>query len=231
MLGVTLAVIGALAATAPVPPAPAGWVEDTGGFLAPDHRAALDAKLASYEHATGHQVVVWIGKSLDGAPLADFAVRAFAAWNVGKKGVDDGLVMFVLSADRTIYIEVGYGLEGVVPDAVAKRIIDDVMSPRLRAGDRDGAIEAGVDAVLAAIEGHPWDSHGAAAPAGPSTVEIVGGGILLVLVLIFAITHPRSFLWFLLFALGRAGGGGGGGGGGRLGGGGRSGGGGAGGGW
>jgi len=228
MLGATLAVIGALAATAPVPPAPARWVDDAGGFLADDRRAALDAKLASYEHATGHQVVVWIGKSLDGAPLDDFAVRTFAAWQVGRKGVDDGLVIFVLSADRTIDIEVGYGLEGVVPDAVAKRIIDDVMVPRLNSGDRNGAIEAGVDAVLAAIEGHPWDNLRAAEATGPSTVEIVGGGILLVVVLIFAITHPRAFLWFLLFALGRGGGGGGGG---RFGGGGRSGGGGARGGW
>jgi len=229
MLGATLAVLGALAATAPVPPAPARWVEDAGGFLANDRRAALDAKLEAYEHATGHQVVVWIGESLHGAPLDDFAVRTFAAWQVGRKGLDDGLVMFVLSADRTIDIEVGYGLEAVVPDAVAKRIIDDVMVPRLRTGDRDGAIEAGADAVLAAIEGHPWNNLRAAEPAGPSTFEIVGGAILLVLVLIFAITHPRAFLWFLLFVLGR--GGGGGGGGGRMGGGGRSGGGGARGGW
>jgi len=233
MLG-ALALIGALAAaTAPVPPAPARWVEDAGGFLSADRRAALDAKLEAYEHATGHQVVVWIGKSLDGAPLDDFAVRTFAAWKVGRKGLDDGLVIFVLSADRTIDIEVGYGLEAVVPDAVAKRIIDDVMVPRLRTGDHDAAIEGGVDAVLAAIEGHPWDGHRAAEPAGPSTVELVAGGIFLVLVVIFAITHPRAFLWFLLFVLGRGGGGsGGGGGGGRFGGGGgRSGGGGARGGW
>jgi uncharacterized protein len=229
MLG-ALAIIGALAATAPVPPAPARWVEDAGGFLSNDRRAALDARLEAYEHATGHQVVVWIGKSLGGAPLDDFAVRTFAAWKVGRKGLDDGLVMFVLSADRTIDIEVGYGLEAVVPDAVAKRIIDDVMVPRLRTGEHDAAIEGGVDAILAAIEGHPWDGHRATEPTGPSTLELVGGGIFLVLVVIFAITHPRAFLWFLLFAVGR-GGGGSGGGGGRFGGGGRSGGGGARGGW
>ncbi len=229
MLGARLAVLGALAATAPVPPAPARWVEDAGGFLSNDRRTALDAKLEAYEHATGHQVVVWIGESLNGAPLDDFAVRTFAAWQVGRKGLDDGLVMFVLSADRTIDIEVGYGLEAVVPDAVAKRIIDDVMVPRLRRGERDEAIEAGVDAVLGAIEGHPWDNLRAAEPTGPSTFEIAGGAFLLGLLVIFAITHPRTFLWLLLFVLGR--GGGGGGGGGRMGGGGRSGGGGARGGW
>lgn len=222
-------------ATAAPPPAPTRWVEDGAGFLSPPARTALDARLEGYERATGHQVVVWIGKTLAGAPLDDWAVRSFAAWKVGRKGLDDGIAMFVLADDRTIDIEVGYGLEDKVPDAVASRIIREVMAPRLRAGDRDGAVTAGVDAVLASIEGKPWVGTPATAPPGagtPSIVTWILGGLALIAFVIFAITHPRMamvLLWAIMSG-GRRGGGGGGGGG-FGGGGGRSGGGGARGGW
>ena len=234
-----LAVLAALAAAAPIPPAPTRWVEDHAGFLSESTRAALDARLQGYEQATGHQVIVWIGKSIDGAPLDDWAVRTFAAWKIGRKGHDDGIAMFILADDRKIDIEVGYGLEDKVPDAIASRIIRDVMTPRLRAGDRDGAVTAGVDAVLAAIEGKPW-AGAATQTTGPPPREVspitwVLGGLALIAFVIFAITHPRLALFFLWSIMGRGGGGffggGGGGGGGFGGGGGRSGGGGARGGW
>jgi uncharacterized protein len=221
------------AAPAPVPPAPAHWVEDHAGLISPATRAALDARLAGYERATGHQVVVWIGRTLGGAPLDDWAVRSFAAWKLGRKGIDDGVAMFLLADDRKIDIEVGYGLEDRIPDAVASRIIREVMAPRLAAGDRDGAVTGGADAVLAAIEGRPWTGAPAASQGEPpSTVSLVFGGLAALAVLILLVTHPRlalALLW-AIFAGGRRGGGGGGGGFGG-GGGGRSGGGGARGGW
>ena len=232
-----LALLAVLAAATPVPPSPSRWVEDPAGFVSSAARDALDARLESYERATGHQVVVWIGKSLQGAPLDDWAVRTFAAWKVGRKGLDDGIAMFILADDRTIDIEVGYGLEDKVPDAVASRIIREVMAPRLRAGDRDGAVTAGTDAVLAAIEGRPWAGAAATAPPtrGPPWWQWIGGGLVFVVFLIFAITHPRMammFLWTVMSSGRRGGFGGGGlGGGGFGGGGGRSGGGGARGGW
>lgn len=228
-----LAVLAVLAVGAPIPAAPTRWVEDRAGFLSPAARTSLDARLEGYERATGHQVVVWIGKTLDGAPLDDWAVRTFAAWKVGRKGLDDGIAMFVLSEDRKIDIEVGYGLEDKVPDAIASRIIREVMTPRLRAGDRDGAVTAGVDAVLASIEGKPWAGTSATAPPevrGPSLFTWILGGLGLLAFVIFAITHPRMAM-FMLWTIVARGGGGGGGGGGFGGGGGRSGGGGARGGW
>jgi uncharacterized protein len=191
----------ALAAAAATPPSPTRWVTDERGFLSPTARAALDDRLERYERATGHQVVVWIGGSLDGAPLEEWAVRTFAAWRVGRAKLDDGVAMFVLADDRAIDIEVGYGLEGQVPDAVAARIIGDVMAPRLRAGDRDGAVTAGVDALLAAIEGRPWD--GAAGPGeppsrpGPSTTELVFGILAALVFLFLFITNPRFALLLL----------------------------------
>lgn len=227
MPALALAVLSILAAAAPIPPAPARWVEDRAGFLSPATRAALDARLEGYERATGHQVVVWIGTTLGDAPLDDWAVRTFAAWKVGRKDLDDGIAMFVLADDRKIDIEVGYGLEDKVPDAIASRIIREVMAPRLRAGDRDGAVTAGVNAVFASIEGKPWAGAPATAPPGartPSLVNWILGGLALIAFVIFAITHPRMamlLLWTIM-AGGRRGGGGGGfgGGGGRSGGGG-----------
>lgn len=222
MRALALAVLAAVAAT---PPAPARWVTDTASFTSPATRTALDAKLEGYEHATGHQVVLWIGTTLDGAPLEDWAVRTFAAWKVGRKGIDDGVAIFVLADDRAVDIEVGYGLEDRLPDAVASRIIREVMAPRLRADDRDGALTAGVDAVLAAIEGRVWSGAPAAPSTGPSVVMWILGGLAVLAMLIFAITHPRAALylaWAILSTARRGGGGGGGfgGGGGRSGGGG-----------
>lgn len=222
-------VIAAVTAVAPTPPPPARWVEDHAAFLSPQTRATLDARLEGYQRATGHQVVVWIGRTIDGTPLSDWAVQTFAAWKVGRKGFDDGIVMFILADDRAIDIEVGYGLEDRVPDAIASRIIRDVMTPRLRAGDRDGAVTAGTDALLAAIEGHPWAGAGPERPVALSTGQWIGLGVVAVLMLLFFIRHPRIGLWMFLMSIGRGGGWGGwgGGGGGFSGGGGRSGGGGA----
>lgn len=239
MLGPVLAVVAALAA-APLPPSPTRWVEDHAGMISPAARDALDARLEAYEHATGHQIVVWIGKTLQGAPLDDWAVRTFAAWKLGRKGQDDGIALFVLADDRKIDIEVGYGLEDKVPDATASRIIRDVMAPRLRAGDRDGAVTVGADAILAAIEGHPW-TGGTGATGGParspdkapSPITLILGGLGAVLALILLVKYPRLVFWILwsMIAGGRRGGGGSSGGGGFGGGGGSSGGGGARGGW
>jgi uncharacterized protein len=227
MSTVALAVLAALAAAAPTPPAPTRWVEDRAGFLSPAARSTLDARLEGYERTTGHQVVVWIGKTLEGAPLDDWAVRTFKAWKIGRKGLDDGIAMFVFADDRAIDIEVGYGLEGKVPDAIASRIIREVMAPRLRAGDRDGAVTAGTDAVLAAIEGKPWAGAPATVPSepAPSLLTWILGGLGLIAFLILAITHPRlaMLLLWTIMAGGRRngiGGGGFGGGGGGSGGGG-----------
>ncbi|MBL9017023.1 MAG: TPM domain-containing protein [Myxococcales bacterium] len=247
MQAAVLALAAAIAASAQVPPAPERWVEDHAAFLSERTRAALDAKLERYQDETKHQVVVWIGQSLDGADLADWAARTFAAWKLGRAGADDGVAIFVLAGDRQIDIEVGYGLEDRVPDATASRIIREVMAPRVRANDRDGAVVAGVDAVLAAIEGTPWQDPGAAGTTADGTTGAAGstwidwlalGGIALVILVVFR-RHPWLAMLLLNAASshGRGGGGRGwfggghGGGGGFRGGGGRSGGGGARGGW
>src|SRR4051812_12966486 len=98
-----LALLAALTG-ASIPPAPGRSVEDRAGFLSPATRSAIDRKLQAYEDTTGHRVVVWIGKSLDGEPLDEWAVRSFETWQLGRDGVDDGVALFVLADDRKIDI-------------------------------------------------------------------------------------------------------------------------------
>jgi uncharacterized protein len=213
-----------LAAQAP----PRRWVTDGPGLLSPAVRDRLDRRLEAYEHGTGHQVLVWIGDSTGGEPIEDWTVRAFKAWQVGRKGLDDGLALFVFSRDRTLRIEVGYGLEGRMPDLVASRIIRETIVPRLKAGDPDGALSAGVDRILKVLGG----DAGAAAPQAPARGQPLGPLAWIVIALLglgllgLAVTHPGLAVW-MLFSLLSGGRGGGGGGGGFSGGGGRSGGGGA----
>ena len=224
----------AFAAEAPLPTRPERWVTDEANFLSPPTRQALDARLQSYEQATGHQVLLWIGHTTGVSPVEDWATRAFASWKVGRRGLDDGVVLFILADDKKIRIEVGYGVEGSLPDARAASIIREWMVPRMQQGDRDGAAKAGVEGILLALGG-----GGAVAPL-PVVRPQVGWGTLIVLALLavaflgFLITHPMAaalLLTTLASGRGRRGGGGGFGGGGFSGGGGRSGGGGATGGW
>ncbi len=222
-----------LAAVGEIPPAPDRWATDKAGFLSASTVDALDIELERYERTTGRQVLVYIGESTEGIPLEDWASKAFQAWRVGRKGLDDGLVLFVMAADRKIRIEVGYGLEAVVPDITAGRVINDVMIPSIRNGDNDRAVRDGVAALLAAVSGEP----GTQAPEGGrvraarrmTTGEKILAGAAVLFFLILFITNPSLAFWLLINILsgGRGGGGSGrgsfGGGGGRSGGGGASG--------
>jgi len=198
---------GVSAADGEIPAAPTAYVTDRASFLSAPAAASLEQRLAAYERGTGHQVWVWIDRTTAPLTLEDWTVRAFDKWRVGRKGLDDGVVLFVFSDDRKVRIEVGYGLEGLVPDARAGRIIQTDIVPRIRAGDRDGAVNAGVDALTAAIGGAP--DKGAPAARGPTGMGIVS--ILAFIIVAFLVMkHP----WLLLF-MGGGGGGGGFGGGGR----------------
>jgi uncharacterized protein len=240
---------GGLAARAevPVPETPTRWVTDRAGFLSPEALESLDHRLGAYAQKTGHQALVYIDRTTGGVPIEDWAARAFQRWRVGRKGIDDGVVLFIFSDDHRLRIEVGYGLEPRVPDVVASRIIDERIVPRIRANDHDGAVKAGVDALLSTIGGeavgpasqgvadtNPVGDPGATPVHLPWWLWIVGP-IAVVLLLRFAMRHPLlASMMMMNIGSGRGGGGGfggGGGGGGFSGGGGSSGGGGASGSW
>jgi uncharacterized protein len=223
-----------------VPPLEGRRVNDRANALSPQMEAQLEAQLEAYERGTGHQLAVLIVSSLEGDSVEEYAVRVFESWKLGKQGKDDGVLMFVAVADRKIRIEVGYGLEGDLPDALVGRIIRDVMAPAFRQGDLAFGISRAVSAIAAATGG-----QGEALPAPRRTRGHEGGGLspylLLGLVVLLFLGGGRGGGGFLLGTvlggLGRGGFGGGGFGGGSRsgggfgGGGGGSGGGGASGGW
>jgi uncharacterized protein len=193
-------------AETPVPPAPKEWVTDTAGFLSAGTRTAVNARLQKYESLTGRQIVVWIGQTTGDAPLEDWTVRAFQAWKVGRKGMDDGAAFFLFTEDRTVRIEVGYGLEPLLTDALASRIIQESIIPRIRAGDPDGAVKIGVERILSTLE----DAKTGKRPAGssspsprnaPSPAVKILVGVAVILFLALLLTKPRLALYLFLNSL------------------------------
>ena len=164
-------------------------VTDVAGILTPDQSAALDAKLRAFEQGKGSQVAVLIVPTSQPEAIEQYAIRVADAWKLGREGVDDGALLLVAIQDRRVRIEVGYGLEGALPDAIANRIIDEVIVPAFRAGDYYGGIGAGVDRMLRVIEGEPLPEPERRSPAMnvPGLFELlpflfvfvlVGGSIL-----------------------------------------------------
>ncbi len=213
-----------MAAAQSIPPPPTQWITDTAGFLSPGSRNALNSQLESYQRTSGHQLFVWIGNTTGQIPIEDWGVRTFKEWRLGRKGIDDGLALFIMADDRTARIEVGYGLESQVPDAIASRVIAETIVPRIRGGDRDGAVTAGIDKLIAAIGG---EGASTTPPTPMPSWQKILLGVALVAVIILTIRYPivAYYLFYILSMMSRRGGGGGGGG--AAGGGGRSGGGGA----
>jgi uncharacterized protein len=216
-------------AEAPIPASPQRWLTDEAGFLSSSAAAEFDARLEEYERSSGHQFLVYIGRSTGITPIEDWAVRAFAAWKVGRRGLDDGLVLFLMAEDRRVRIEVGYGLEGKMPDALAGRIINEEMVPRLQNGDNDGAVRAAIDRLTAVIAGEGAagggeERTGSGRPLTLFEKVLIGIGILFFIILFITNPSLALYLLFTILSGGRGGGRGGfSGGGGRSGGGGASG--------
>lgn len=136
-------------------PALQARVTDLSGTLDAAQVAALEAKLAAFEQRKGAQVAVLLVASTQPEAIEQYGIRVAGAWQLGRRGVDDGALLLVARDDRSLRIEVGYGLEGVLPDAIARRIIDEAIVPRFRDGDYYGGIDAGIDRMLAVIDGEP----------------------------------------------------------------------------
>jgi uncharacterized protein len=134
-------------------PALTGRVVDNAKLLSSGQESALTAQLASHEAATSNQVVVVTLPSLQGTSIDDFGYQLGRHWGIGQVGRDNGVLLIVAPNERKVRIEVGYGLEGDLPDAIARAIIDNDILPAFRRNDYPGGIAAGVDAIILAIEG------------------------------------------------------------------------------
>lgn len=150
--------VAALLAAAPLAaavevPYLSGHVNDTAAMIPAGVREQIEGQLAAFEKATGAQVAVLTVPTLNGEPIEDYSLKVAQTWKLGRKGVDDGVLFLVARDDRTMRIEVGYGLEAKLTDAQSRRILDDVVRPAFRNGDFGGGIAAGVNAITGTIEG------------------------------------------------------------------------------
>jgi uncharacterized protein len=128
-------------------------VLDRADLLPAPTAGALEQTLVEFERKTGHQVVVHVTPSLEGLEIEDYSIRTAEAWKVGQANLDNGVILTVAPNERRVRIEVGYGLEGVLPDAIASRIVAEVILPEFRAGRMDRGVSAGTRAILEVISG------------------------------------------------------------------------------
>ena len=130
-------------------------VTDLTQTLGADQQAALESKLAQFEQQKGSQIAILLVPTTQPEAIEQYSIRVVEAWKLGRKGVDDGILILVAKADRKVRIEVGYGLEGIVPDSIASQIIRDAIQPHFKQGDFYGGLNAAVDRLIARINGEP----------------------------------------------------------------------------
>jgi len=170
-------------------------VTDRTGTLDADNRQRLEILLAGIERDRGAQVAVLLLPTTQPETIEQFGIRLAEAWKIGRKGADNGVIIIVAKNDRKMRIEVGYGLEGAIPDAVAKRIVAERMAPRFKQGDFAGGLIDAAEAIEQAIAG-PAAGNATPAPAGTSTgIPVVSpdgmGG-----------EHPDWMTWLFLLVVG-----------------------------
>lgn len=150
-------------------------VTDLTATLSTHEVTLLEQKLAAFEKTKGSQIAVLIVPTTQPEAIEQYAIRVVEAWKIGRKKIDDGALLLIAKNDRALRIEVGYGLEGVLPDAMAKRIIEEIIVPQFKAGSFAGGITAGIDAMLSLIAGEslppPPTRHSAASPNFSSALD------------------------------------------------------------
>jgi uncharacterized protein len=163
-------------------PALSGRVVDEAGILNATTRATLTQKLADFETKTTDQLVVVTLKSLQGTSIEDFGVQLARHWQIGQKDKNNGALLIVVPSERRVRIEVGYGLEGTLTDAVSRLIIENGILPRFRANDYPGGIARGVDDIISVLSGDAaeWQQRAAKRPDRQN-----GWSPFLILVLMF----------------------------------------------
>lgn len=195
-------------------------VTDLTRTLSTNQTAQLEQKLAALETKKGSQVAVLIVPTTHPETIEQYSIRAVEAWKLGRKGIDDGALLLIAKNDKTLRIEVGYGLEGVLTDALSKRIIDEIIVPKFRQGDFAGGIDAGIDKMLGVIEGEPLPppqtADGRSAPHGKNAILDNFIPVLIGLIIVGRIAQAKLgrlpgatitsiagglFIWFIFSSL------------------------------
>jgi uncharacterized protein len=175
-------------AQVPVPP-PGGRVTDQTATLTDEQKSALEQTLRSFEARKGSQVAVLIVPSTAPETIEQYALRVAEQWKPGRKNVDDGALLVVAKDDRTLRIEVGYGLEGALTDAASKRIISEIIVPRFRQGDFYGGITAGVDRILRVIDGEPLPKPEGRRPGGTRGIGAILPVMMILALVVGGVLH------------------------------------------
>lgn len=193
LAGIALALAG-LAAVAEeiLPPVPSQHFNDYAQAVSGETAARLDERLQAFERETSNQILVAVFPRLTSeSSLEDYTYRVAEFWKIGQADKNNGAVLFAFMEDRALFLQVGYGLEGALPDARSKQIISDVIIPRFRQGDIDGGFEAGVDAILAATRGEYTAPAGGDARPASAAPFVVAAGVFALLVIVLAIHNRR----------------------------------------
>jgi uncharacterized protein len=176
-----------------LPPKPTAYFNDYAKLIPAADARALDARLAQFERETSNQIVVVVYPRMESrSSVEDYTVRVAQSWEVGQKGRNNGAVLFAFMAERQLRIEVGYGLEGALPDATCLAIITNELTPRFRAGDFAGGFDAAITAMIAATRGEytgtgRTQGDRSATGYGRGTEQSLPPWLIIVLFLAFAI--------------------------------------------
>ncbi|QEM68895.1 TPM domain-containing protein [Geobacter sp. FeAm09] len=175
-----------------------GRVNDYARLLSPETAQRLEQKLAAFERGSSTQIAVLTVPTLQGDDIDQFSIRVAEQWKLGQKGRDNGVLLILAQAERRVRIEVGMGLQGVLPDITASHIIRDVMRPHLKSGNFDQGITAGIDAIIAATAGEfkatPQDAGKRAHKKSSSSLPVLLLLIAVVAVLLGAFSRYLSGL-------------------------------------
>lgn len=192
-------IVPAVSVRAELPRSPAGYVTDRASVIESKTREKLEMYLSEVEAKTSAEVAVVTLTTLDGRDVADVANELFSAWGIGKKGRDNGVLFLIAPTERKMRIEVGYGLEAVIPDAAAGRILDASALPLFRAGDISGGIAAATVDIgerIANDAGVTLDGRGLPRPEKRGLRGGIANVLVLLLFVIVFLRHP--WLWFFL---------------------------------
>jgi len=174
------------AQTVPPRPDPPRLVNDLAGLMQPQEVAALEQKLVAYNDSTSSQIAVVIMPSLDGNDIADYAQKLYESWGIGRKGKDNGILVLVAAQEHQARIQTGYGLEGAVPDALAKRIISNTLVPAFKQNQYYAGLDRATDQLIALAKGEYKADPADAQNQGDSSGSGFGFWIIIgALVLIF----------------------------------------------
>ena len=183
-------------------PALQARVTDLTQTLSAGEIAQLENKLAQLEQAKGSQIAILIVPTTEPETIEQFSIRVVEQWKLGRKKVDDGVLLLVAKDDRTVRIEVGYGLEGAIPDAIANRIIDEYIVPAFKAGDFFGGIDQAVQKLTGLIQGEPLPER---APGSEQTGSSEDGWVALFFVAVFVLGSIFNAVFGRMFGSGLSG--------------------------